>query len=727
MKRTYFFRLLIMVLVVCMVFTTSVMPAFAAEIDDATIHMDQKCKLTIYKYDFTNAAKDGIWSTQSYVSTGQYDANVNQILGSAVRKGAANSSSVLGNQEVSNGYAIKGVEYTYLKVATPYQFTESENDSVDYAHVEVLYQFDKTKAAGLLNAIGLADGAKSFAPANELDETCWFYQSDVLNKALADSLAANATTVKNALEAYVKANGGTAMPLTDEDGFSIATDLEVGLYLLVETRVPEMVTNTSNPFFVSLPMTSINGGGDSTNGNTGSVSTGGHDWLYDVTIYPKNETGIVTLTKEIRESIKDTGTNGGTDDINDGFAHVATGSAGDVMEFQILSTLPTITSEATAIAEYTFQDVLSRGLSYDNRTPVKIEFFKNKTCKPEELAATWNVGDGKFTVSKVENVDGTHTMTIAITKTGLEEINTANTAAGNNNGSLYAGYSNYTLRITYAAKLNSDESLVYGDAGNSNEVVLTWRRSSSDYFDTLIDDCHVMSYGINLTKKFSDNADDQSLFDQVLFKIQNKTDGYYVIAELNETEGIWYVTGHTERESAATSINPVAWNGKPGQIVLKGIEDDEYILTEIETANSYTLLKENISVRISVADDATHPCKIYSKDALGVIQNDTRFNFDGGLNLELANIPQAALAHNFLTASATVGGNNVTMINDEVDTTSANALATLTVVNNHGFNLPQTGEQSHMNMPIIGGCITLFAVLFLFFFLRKRKTEDSSC
>ena len=66
--------------------------------------------LTIYKYDLTNAEKDGVWDS-SYVSTGVYDeAGVNNVLGGS-------TESDLGNGEVSYGYAIKGVEFSYLKVA----------------------------------------------------------------------------------------------------------------------------------------------------------------------------------------------------------------------------------------------------------------------------------------------------------------------------------------------------------------------------------------------------------------------------------------------------------------------------------------------------------------------------------------------------------------------------------------------------------------------------------
>ena len=701
---------------------TSLISASAASIADATIDTSRTANLTLYKYDFTNAKKDGVWNEGSYVSTGQYDQRVNDTLGGATRKGDTDTTSDLGNGQTSNGYAIKGVEYTYLKVADITQFTESADDGQTSEHVEVLYAIDKTKGADMLAALGLENGKDSYANANKLDDANWYYQSDVLIKALSDSLTANATTTKNALEAYVAANGGTKMLETDEDGKTEANDLPLGLYLLVETKVPEMVVGTTNPCFVSLPMTSVDGG--MTNGDTnGNITTGGHDWLYDVTIYPKNETGIVTLEKTVREAKNDTGKNNASDVITDGFAHNATASAGDTVEYQIISTLPTITSTATNISDYTFKDVLARGLSYNGE--VTLEFFKDAACT--QSVAKWTEADNKFTVAKAENSDKSHTMTIAMTDAGLKEINTANTAANNSNGALYAGYSNYTLRIRYNAKLNSDESLVYGDSGNENNVVLTWKRSNDKYFDTLIDDCHIYTYAINVAKTFSDGKAEQTMFDHVLFKAQNKTDGYYVIAALNETEGIWYVTGHTDKEAEATALYPVTWNTKPGQIILKGVEDDQYIWTELETANGYTLLKNNIDVTIKSVDDANRPCDIYSKDTLGVIQNDPRYNFPNNEDYKLANIPQKQLAHYYQTASATVDGNDVTMLDDEMDAGSKNAIAPLQVVNTRGFETPMTGENGTWALAIGGVlvfCLGTSAFIFFLVFKKRKEQED---
>ena len=710
------FRKLITLCLALMLCLSCASAAFAAEVADATIDEDALCSLTIWKFDFTNAMKDGVWNEDSFISTGWRESYVEEVLGEAVRKGDANgeTDNPLGNGQNSNGYAIKGVEFSYLRVADIVTFTESANDQhPDYNLTQVLYGFDKVKAADLLKAIGLVDGAGRYENADNTDKLShsnYYYTSDTLNKAMADALAANATTVKDALEAYMVSAGGTTMPLTNENGKTIVRDLPVGLYLLVETKVPEMVTSTTNPFFVSLPMTTVSG-----NENSASPE-GGHFWNYDVVVYPKNDTGIPSLEKTVREASKDTGKNEGSDTITDGFDHNATASAGDTMEYQIISTLPTITSNATALTVYNFYDTLSQGLSYNKSEGVKIEIFTDKDCT--DKVVTWDMDSGKFGVTY--SSDDRH-MTVDIAKAGLDEINGR---TENVNGNVYMGYSNYTIRLTYTATVNSDASLVYGQNGNENEVVLTWKRTSSTYYDTLISDAHVYSFGIDLTKVFSDKdsetAEETGMFKHVKFKIWNDTDDYWVTAKRDEATGIYYVTGHVAEEADATVFYPVTSGDAYGKIIVKGLEDDEYVLTEIETANGYVLLKDAIHVVITAADDATRPCTAYTKDVLGVLQNDPHYAFDGGFDLHLAGIPQQALNYNYLTASATVDGNAVEMLSDNG---SANAEAPLKVVNTPGFDLPDTGDNGTMLLSVIGIAVMAGAAVVIFLATRKKETD----
>ncbi len=685
---------LCLALMLVMAFPVSAAAVAAPEVPGYLIDENKTGSLTIYKYDLTNSEKDGVWDS-SYVSTGVYDQSINDTLG-----GDANA---LGNGDTSYGYAIPGVEFSYVQVADIIQFSESENDDRTDDHVEVLYGIDKTVGADFLKAIGLTDGAKRYENADHLDESKYYYQSDVLVEALAVALENNSTTVKNAMESYVAANNGVAMPLTDEYGKTGAENLPLGLYLVVETKVPEMVVSTTDPFLVSLPMTSVDG----TN-----ATDGGTRWIYDVTLYPKNLTGIPTLEKTLRETVADTGKNDGSaTDIADGYAHTGTASAGDVIDYQIISTLPSITSDATHLSCYTFVDTLSPGLSYV-KGDVVLTFFKDAACT--EKIAAWAESDGKFAVTYNATEDNESVMTIEMTEAGLNEINTADTVY-TESSMVNVGYSDCTVRITYQAKMDSDDSVVYGDSGNPNAVVLTWKRSSDNYYDTLLDDAHLYTYGIDLTKRFSDGAGD---FSKVEFIIHNDTDGYYVKAALDEGSGIYYVTDHVDEKADATHFVPVTSGSEDGKVIIKGLEDDEYTMYEVRTASGYTLLKKGIEVVISQTE-ATELCDIYSEDVLGLIQNDPKYAEIINDTGDLHNMPQKHLEHKLLTASAAIDGNKVSM---KEDNASVNALAPLTVVNTKGFNLPETGDNGTVLTTVLGILAMAGAATVLMVATRKKKS-----
>ena len=585
---------------------------------EPTIDTSKKASLSIYKYDITKAGTEGAWDAESYVSTGLHDDAVVDKLAK---------------------YAIQGVEFTYLRVAN---FAMS-NEVVDgQRQVGVLYGSDSSERSNaVLSAIGL-----TAADAHKTEGGINYFTSDMLNNKLSAALAANATIVKNALEVAVK-NGGVAMAETDATGHTSADQLEQGLYLVVETRVPENVTSTCNPFFVSLPMT----------------TTDGAAWNYDVTVYPKNQTGNPTLDKTVREAKNSTGKNTGSlTDITDGYAHTATASVGDTVDYQIISTLSTITSKASSLSEYTYVDTLSKGIRY-NKNDVVIEFFKDAGCA--DKITTWDENSGKFAVAYD---DAANTMTIRMTESGLAEINEAAIVYTD---SVKRGYSDCTMRITYAATLTADAQM--GDTDNPNEVVLTWKRTNTTYFDTLKDCCHVYTYGIDVLKQFSDNGGNVR---NVKFRLHNDIDDCYIIAE--QKDGVYYAKGFAAKKADATTFVP----NSSGHIVVKGLEDDTYSLTETATDKSYVLLKDAVKIVIKTAENGQ--CE--------------------------------KCGTKLLTASATVNGKDVTM-------SDGNAIVPLTVVNNPGFDLPKTGGYGTW-MFTIGGVALLGAAAFIVIRSRKQHKNE---
>lgn len=585
---------------------------------EPTIDTSKKASLSIYKYDITKAGTEGAWDAESYVSTGLHDDAVVDKLAK---------------------YAIQGVEFTYLRVAN----IAMSNEVVDgQRQVGVLYGSDSSERSNaVLSAIGL-----TAADAHKTEGGINYFTSDMLNNKLSAALAANATIVKNALEVAVK-NGGVAMAETDATGHTSADQLEQGLYLVVETRVPENVTSTCNPFFVSLPMT----------------TTDGAAWNYDVTVYPKNQTGNPTLDKTVREAKNSTSKNTGSlTDITDGYAHTATASVGDTVDYQIISTLSTITSKASSLSEYTYVDTLSKGIRY-NKNDVVIEFFKDAGCA--DKITTWDENSGKFAVAYD---DAANTMTIRMTESGLAEINEAAIVYTD---SVKRGYSDCTMRITYAATLTADAQM--GDTDNPNEVVLTWKRTNTTYFDTLKDCCHVYTYGIDVLKQFSDNGGNVR---NVKFRLHNDIDDCYIIAE--QKDGVYYAKGFAAKKADATTFVP----NSSGHIVVKGLEDDTYSLTETATDKGYVLLKDAVKIVIKTAENGQ--CE--------------------------------KCGTKLLTASATVNGKDVTM-------SDGNAIVPLTVVNNPGFDLPKTGGYGTW-MFTIGGVALLGAAAFIVIRSRKQHKNE---
>ncbi len=90
-------------------------------------------------------------------------------------------------------------------------------------------------------------------------------------------------TIKKAYSSNATREG-----LTDKNGTATFSGLDLGFYVVIETTVPDAVTTPMKPFLLSVPMT----------------TTDGSDWLYDIHVYPKNETGYGKISLE-KTGVKD--------------------------------------------------------------------------------------------------------------------------------------------------------------------------------------------------------------------------------------------------------------------------------------------------------------------------------------------------------------------------------------------------------------------------------------
>lgn len=823
-KRDFFKKALTVAMAAAMSLTSvASMPVFAATSDTTTnntavqndlknadiIDMSKTGSLTIHKYDITAAEAAQDYTGGDRIANGEQDDTLESIMAD---------------------YAIEGVQFTYLRVGSIETYSDTNGGETA---VEVVYEIP-TRLADIL---GLTADEAYDMTADGVAVKCdkdgaYHYTSTQLSDALAALLEKDDVAAKNALETYVydygtmdstidqsTNEGAVNMPKTDKNGVTSVDGLELGLYLIIETEVPEQVVETCNPWFVSLPFTNMTSQDDADE----NLNTGGDYWLYDMTCYPKNQTGNPTLDKSVRNAYSSTtaaddknGTVNSGDEFNystingtgalvvynddtnadntadtDDAAYVAnrggyttdgvtagkdgagystdfeyrdttTASAGDVLDYILVSRLPHISSKATFLSEYTFRDVLSEGITYNS--DVKIAFYDNAADANANNTANavmkWNLSSDTYAQAYAEVIveqdgntgyqwkDGSTQLTVSLTEKGLSVIN----GTGTNNPESATdlnGLSDYYMVVYYTATVNSDDTLVLGDNGNENDVMLTWSRTSDSYYNTLEDRNYVYAYSLDLTKEFSDDKGD---FSEVEFKLYNSTDAYYVEAEFDADAGVYYVTGKNVSEDAATTFVPT----DDGSLIVYGLEADTYQITEIATDNGYTLLKDQIVVAIHATDReiiaSVAGVTGMDKDAVDAIVQ----YYHGGIydeNGDLVTVSKDELTGadgvrpaietadgrtvgksdmyvgEIIPATATVDGVSADMVshvytegNIITELTSADATVVLRVVNNANFVLPMTGGYGTLLFTLAGCGIAMVAVLVMT--KKSKKKED---
>ena len=522
--------------------------------------------------------------------------------------------------------------------------------------------------------------ASSDAAKTEGSKT--YFTSQIINDKLAQALEDN-TATKDKLEAYM-GQSGTANGVTSKD------KLPLGLYLIVETKAPENVTYTTNPWFVQLPSTDSNG----------------DDWFYDVICYPKNETGNPTLDKRVRNNPdQDNVTTANADKLADftsarneyKYQSTVTASKAERLDYQFISKLPHITSSTTYLSTYTFDDKMAKGMTYSKDAVIAI--YENRDAADSTnvnnvdksgAIAVWKSSDTdpKFTATYGKSGDDS-TMKIEMTKAGLNELNKK--------------YSDKYIMVYYTAKVNTDDSVVLGDKGNPNDVSLTWKRTSINYYDILKDESIVYSYGYDLTKKFSDGKGDPT---KVKFVVQNKSDNYYLVA--TGSNGVYQVTGKSATEADATQFSP----SSTGKLVINGIEVDEYGFTETHSDAGYSLLKKEVIVKITETKANITPTEANITGIQSKSDTDSTAN-DG--------VPNGAALKNDVTvqttaASATVDNTKATMTKQDE---SNNAYVNMEITNQKQFMLPMTGGAGSYLL-IIAGVVAAGCGMMI---LRRNKRQ----
>lgn len=218
--------------------------------------------------------------------------------------------------------------------------------------------------------------------------------------------------------------------------------------------------------------------------------------------------------------------------------------------------------------------------------------------------------------------------------------------------------------FVYKAKLNENAVAGSVTTGNSVKLVYNYTNNPGDEIEFGTDtDTTIYTWGIDITKQ----SDTSEPLDGVTFELyKDSPEGTALkFRQINgrENNGVYYLDNTAGDATLTTS------NG--GELVIHGLASGTYYLKETKTNSGYVLLKDPVKIVISPDD-----------------------NYDGN-------------------TEATISGSTVKQNEDE--------RFEVTVVNNKGFDLPQTGAAGTALFAVAGMAIAAVAGGLLFFLRRSSK------
>ncbi|MGN0537146.1 MAG: isopeptide-forming domain-containing fimbrial protein, partial [Acutalibacteraceae bacterium] len=303
-------------------------------------------------------------------------------------------------------------------------------------------------------------------------------------------------------QAYINANSVSptkAEVRTDENGKAEASELNLGVYLVVETTVPDGFIATTNSFLVSVPYWD-----QEIDKDTDKDGLEG-DWVYNVTAYPKDEPYSGTLDKEIVSDEDGQKTN--TDSL----------SIGDTVNFEVKGKVPNygksvqdttntqvsltqdraiITKEVYDVLPFVFTDTLSTGLTYNDNLVIQagtepLTQDTGATLSEDGKTVTWteNSTDDYFVkfdestnkltvIVKWDSIDAQQGNAITFTYNAIVNADAVVTTGNGNDATIYVANNPSTFNGDYS-NLNTDEYA----SSNDKSTVYTYQLDLTKTFD----------------------------------------------------------------------------------------------------------------------------------------------------------------------------------------------------------------------------------------------------
>lgn len=387
--------------------------------------------------------------------------------------------------------------------------------------------------------------------------------------------------------------------------------------------------------------------------------------LGNVTMDPK-DSDIPTVEKKVAEERKYQQDGGYGTFYND----VADWNIGDRVPFKLIGSIPDMSDYDTYT--YVFHDTLSAGLTLDmNSFDVYVAHEKNE----DPVALGWaEIPADEYTLT--QTADG---FTLAIDD--LKVFPYVNEPDRD-----------YIL-VFYDAILNENAEI--GLDGNPNNVSLEFSNDPNGEGTgrTAEDTAIVFTYELDGTKVDGENVDtklEEAQFvllnggkTEAAMVVNGKMTGWVKVYSEAEGENLQMPATYEEWVERYGENNVILSSDENGAFNISGLDDGTYYLREIKAPAGYNLLEEDVKVVISAAT------------ANGQTWNST-----------------AADAFTALTISA----NDAEAVDGNLDT----GIVNVTVANNQGTTLPETGGIGTTIFFVLGGVLVVGAGILLIVRLRMR-------
>lgn len=387
--------------------------------------------------------------------------------------------------------------------------------------------------------------------------------------------------------------------------------------------------------------------------------------LGNVTMNPK-DTDIPTVEKKVAEEEKYRQDGGYGMYYND----VADWNIGDRVPFKLIGSIPDMSDYDTYT--YVFHDTLSAGMTLDmNSFDVYVAHKKNE----DPVAEGWvEIPAEEYTLTQTDNG-----FTLAIDDLkGFPYVNEPDR--------------DYIL-VFYDAILNENAEI--GLDGNPNNVSLEFSNDPNGESTgrTAEDTVIVFTYELDGTKVDGENADTKLEGAQFVLLNGGKTEaamvvngkmtGWVKVYSEAEGENLQMPATYEEWVERYGENNVILSSDENGAFNISGLDDGTYYLREIKAPAGYNLLEEDVKAVIS------------AETANGQTWNST-----------------AADAFTALTISV----NDAEAVNGNLDT----GIVNVTVANNQGTTLPETGGIGTTIFFVLGGVLVVGAGVLLVVRFRMR-------